>query len=1041
MSPEQAEGLALGPASDWYCVGVMLYEALCGERPHAQLHGVGLLMAKQAEPPGPPSQRQPDVPADLDRLCLELLAREPTARPDGAEILRRLGRTTVGLGGVDTGDTAVGAADVFVGRAHELEVMARALRRVRQTSTAAVVFVEGHSGTGKSALVQRFVAQHADARTVVLTGRCYERESVPYKGLDELVDGLREHLLERGGVAPFAGAGALSRLFPVLADVPGIGDAPVPRVEDPLELRRQGIDGLRELLFRVATARTLVLVLDDLQWCDDDTAQVLLALMRPRFRPPALVVACQRPVDGPAEGAPSRLRDGLGALAGALLVESLPLAALAPAEAVEVATALLPARSDRDVLARAIAAECEGSPLFVAELVRHSVAAGRSGGDGVRPQLDAVIRARAARLPAAAQALLACVAVAARPLPQRVAIAAAAAHEHGLEAVALLRSHAFVRTTGQPTEASIEPYHDRVAVSVRAGLPIERVRAIHRALATELERIGGDAEEIAFHFEGAGESEHAIGHVTVAAAQAKATLAFRRAARLYRLALALLPAADPRRHALQRALADTLASDGRGPQAAEAYAAAAASAKSGDVLELRRAAAEQLLRSGRLDEGIAVLRGVLEAIGLSLPRGPRATMAALLAARLQVRLRGLDSREQTERTIDPGLLLRIDTTWAAATGLLQASVLLGQTFQARHLLLALDGGEPRRVARALGVELLYVGTSGTRAAAQYEALRDRVEGLCRRVGDPQALGVAGMAAGVSDVYRGRFAAGRDRLIAAEQILRERCTAVQWELGMVRTFLITALFYTGELAELRQVLDRSVRDAIERDDLHTQLMLRIAGQSMAQLADDRADEGLAEQQALLQRHPTAGATATYAFVLALSRSRLLRYLGDGDAAVAAIDERIRTIERSFMLSKQPLRIFLQHDRGAALLTAAQQHHGTTRARLLARARADATALLQEDTRWSRAMSLPLFAALHAADGEPARAAQTLLECERAFVEQGMPLHAASALRRRGELQGGPLGAEIVATADAALQEHGAVRPVAFARHLAPPVLGW
>src|SRR4029453_9282844 len=86
---------------------------------------------------------------------------------------------------------------------------------------AAAVAVYGASGIGKSALVRRFLSQlGAQANVVVLTGRCYENESVPYKALDGVIDDLSRYLAsiprqEVEGLLP-ADAAALTRGFPVL---------------------------------------------------------------------------------------------------------------------------------------------------------------------------------------------------------------------------------------------------------------------------------------------------------------------------------------------------------------------------------------------------------------------------------------------------------------------------------------------------------------------------------------------------------------------------------------------------------------------------------------------------------------------------------------------------------------------------------------------------------------------------------------------------------------------------------------------------------
>ncbi|HWB80393.1 MAG TPA: serine/threonine-protein kinase, partial [Nannocystaceae bacterium] len=503
MSPEQAADLELDAASDWYGVGVMLYEALTGKRPHAGLEGVSLLMAKQAGHPGAPSLVVDGVPADLDELCSDLLSRLPGDRPNGAQVLARLGAPA----------GAAPSSDVFVGRGRELLVLERALEQLRTTANAKVIVVEGRSGAGKSALVRRWLHDASASGAIVLTGRCYERESVPYKGLDELVDRLRAHLHDHGGAAPIAGAGALGRLFPVLRDVPGIGDAPVSRDDDPFASRRQAVDALRELLDRVARTGPLVLVIDDLQWCDDDSAGLLLELLRSRHRPRALFVALVRTDDGETPAPLARVADGLAQVSAELDLERIAIGPLPLSESIAIARALLPGREE---LADAIAAECDGNPLLAAELARNAAPLAHG------LQLDEVIRARAARLPAHARAVLEVVAIAGGPTAQRAVIEAAHAHAQGLESIALLRAHAFVRGHGA---SAIEPYHDRIAVGVRATMTAAQIAECHRALAEALERGGGEPEEIAFHFEAAGEAARALDHVTRAAERAADALA------------------------------------------------------------------------------------------------------------------------------------------------------------------------------------------------------------------------------------------------------------------------------------------------------------------------------------------------------------------------------------------------------------------------------------------------------------------------------------------------------------------------------------
>jgi formylglycine-generating enzyme required for sulfatase activity len=92
MAPEQLSGAQASPATDVYAVGVMLYEGLAGERPFQRASTpAALLTSLLTRDPEPPSRRSPGVPADLERVCLKALSRDPADRyQDGDELARDL---------------------------------------------------------------------------------------------------------------------------------------------------------------------------------------------------------------------------------------------------------------------------------------------------------------------------------------------------------------------------------------------------------------------------------------------------------------------------------------------------------------------------------------------------------------------------------------------------------------------------------------------------------------------------------------------------------------------------------------------------------------------------------------------------------------------------------------------------------------------------------------------------------------------------------------------------------------------------------------
>src|SRR5262249_12637853 len=139
-------------------------------------------------------------------------------------------------------------------------------------------------------------------QVTVLRGRCYEQESVPFKGVDGLIDSLSEHLgmldeQEFMHLLPPAMA-SLARMFPVLRRL-RLGAPHWKPVEqaDPVELRRHALAALRELLTRLARRGPLILSLDDLQWGDDDSARLLGELVRGPTPPAVLWLVCCRSED------------------------------------------------------------------------------------------------------------------------------------------------------------------------------------------------------------------------------------------------------------------------------------------------------------------------------------------------------------------------------------------------------------------------------------------------------------------------------------------------------------------------------------------------------------------------------------------------------------------------------------------------------------------------------------------------------------------------------------------------------------------------
>jgi hypothetical protein len=1075
MAPEQGATTTVSAASDWYSVGVMLYEALTGRLPFLG-NPLRVLMDKQMFEPPPPRELAPDVPDDLNALCVELLRRYPESRPPGVEVLRRLGSAPESRR-VESGGSQGQAP--LIGRERHVAVLRDAFETMKR-GRAVALFVHGRSGVGKSTLVQRFVdALDASGEAVVLAGRCYERESVPYKALDTLVDALSRYLrrlprLEVQALLP-RDVLPLARLFPVLRRIEAVAEAPRrgADIPDMYELRRRAFTALRELLARMGDRKALVLHIDDLQWGDVDSAVLLADLLRPPDPPVLLFLGCYRDEDEASSPFLRVLKEAPGHVE-ALDRRALAVDALAPEETRSLALQLLapggggvgrPApsaktsevsetsevsRADRaTAYAEAIVRESSGNPFFVQELVQYIQAGawhetGAAAGDVT---LEKVLWARIVRLPEEARRLLETVAVAGRPLGQAEACQAAELGGQERVALALLRAGRLIRSRGMAEHDEIETYHDRIRETVTERLSPARLQNRHRRLALALEASGhADPEVLAVHFQGAWDVERAAEYYAVAAGRAAEALAFDRAARLYRLAIELRPVEGDEERALRVKLGDALTNAGRGAEAARAYLQAAETqspahgGRVADALDLKRKAAEQLLRSGQIDEGSTVLRGLLDRLNMRMAATPGRALLSLLLRRAWIRWRGLGYKERDASQISAEELIKIDTCLAVAVGLSRVDTIRGADFQARHLLLALRSGERYRVAAALCLEAAFCAIRGGRTRQRTATLIEQARGLAERVHYAPLIGATLWSKGFAAYMQGRWRDGRDGCQEATKFLRERCTGVTWELDTAQFFTLLCRYWLGELKELSERLPAILADVQERGDLYAEVDLRTRVACITHLAADAVEQARQEGDQAIARWSQQGFHGQH-YNHFVGQMHIALYGGDGAAAWRLLEERWPVITRSLIQRVQYVRVEALHLRGRAALAAAacgSASGGHSRYRpdsYLKIVDGCARRIEQEKMPWAEPLARLLRGGAAYLRCDRDAAVARLVEAEAGFTSAEMALYAAAARLRRGQLLG-DAGRDLVATADEWMAGQRICNPAAMTRMCAP-----
>lgn len=854
MSPEQAAGEPITMASDWYAVGSMLYEALTGQLPFdgAVLE---ILRQKEESEPAPPSDVVRGVPEDLDQLCRELLRRDPSKRPLGSEILRHLTGHSAPPPIFDaqaSGDVRL--SEVFVGRERHLNELREAFEITRK-GRPVTVLVHGLSGMGKSALVRYFANQLIRGdEAVVLRGRCYERETVPYKAFDNIIDALSRYMMqlpteEAAELLP-RNIHALSLLFPVLKRVKAVASARRPKNQtaDARELRNQAFSALKDLLLRITDFHPLVMNIDDLHWGDMDSARLLSFLMGPPDPPPLLLIGTYRRDE--AENSPflRYITSEVGLGHGGAELRQIAVNALRSEEAARLASVMLGSLElDGSLSAATAAAEAEGVPFFIMELVQRlkTRAANDAPPSLAEPiSLDEVILERVRSMPEGAQRLLEVLSVAAGPLEQGVAISAAGLPAGDRGTMLALRAARLLRTRGTRQTDTAETYHDRVRETIVRNMDVSRIRGVHSRIATALERFSvADPERLVMHYSGAGEGVRAGETAVQAAHAAAAKLAFNRAVELFKRALELLPSDHPERRELYRHIGDALANAGRGAQAAEAYLAAAHGRDAAEARQLRRMAAQQYLRSGRIDEGIPLAAELLGELGVAYPFTKAGAIAGILRDRTYLKWKGLAHTPVPHEALSPTRLERVDTLGAVFKELVSIDPLRGTVLQTRFLREALALGDDARVLQGLAWEALTTAfTGGETNAKRINQLLDQADEIEKRLASAYATATVHIARAGAHICMGRFEGVLELTRTAEDIFKNRCSGTAWEVTFTRSWRYAALEMGGDLSSLLKEAPDNERDAREKGDNYAIGALMLVKPS-ASLLNDEPEEAL------------------------------------------------------------------------------------------------------------------------------------------------------------------------------------------------------
>lgn len=267
LAPEQILGQTLDARTDLYALGVVFYRLFTGQLPFTG-SDQEIMRAHLDQDPRPPRELNPRLSPSLEHLILKLLAKNPNNRYVSAEQARNVSKNLL----IYAGDTTRQNRGPLIGRNKELQGLL-ACWEAAQIGQGQLALVTGEPGIGKTSLIQH-VAERV-APPVVLVGGCREPEGGPaYAPFTQILRAYFETVPPE-----FFDARAhqlisnFIRLAPEIRQV--LPNLPEPPLLEPKQEQLRLMSNLAQFIKRATRERPWLIILEDLQWADHSSLELL----------------------------------------------------------------------------------------------------------------------------------------------------------------------------------------------------------------------------------------------------------------------------------------------------------------------------------------------------------------------------------------------------------------------------------------------------------------------------------------------------------------------------------------------------------------------------------------------------------------------------------------------------------------------------------------------------------------------------------------------------------------------------------------------
>ncbi|KPK03350.1 MAG: hypothetical protein AMJ56_19275 [Anaerolineae bacterium SG8_19] len=376
MAPEQAQGFPVDFRADLYALGAILYQMVTGQPPFTPDSPVVMLMQLLTSVPPAPHQINPQVDEPLAQLIMHLLAKEPSERPPNVEAvatrLAQLADETVPTLSLATA-MAPGPHRIdliprvpLIGREAVLTQLLEYWAKSR-SGQGQVVLLSGVAGVGKTRLLDEAKVRIQMEQGWIVRSHCQDQVALPYQPIINILDALLHQLppTVKESLPP-----ELTRLLPN-ADNDSFGDLDN---SDQAVARRRLFTACWEVIRQATQKQALQIIIEDLQWIDSATQELLDYLLEQVGQARLLLVLTYRPEEFDPTTSLAALRRDLG---HQQVAHTIKLKLLTHAQAARFLQSVLGWKEVPAWLIDNFYQATNGNPLFIEETLKALAAEGQ----------------------------------------------------------------------------------------------------------------------------------------------------------------------------------------------------------------------------------------------------------------------------------------------------------------------------------------------------------------------------------------------------------------------------------------------------------------------------------------------------------------------------------------------------------------------------------------------------------------------------------------------------------------------------------------